>query len=552
MSDPSDPSNPQPRHLARGGGRRSRETPPGPEAAPPRLRESERRRERMRAQRGSGDDLPPMPTRPPDPRKERRLPGWLVPAILGTVAVLAAAGALMLDRDTTAEAVGSAQPVTPVFSARRVPEVLTTPVANERLKADLTQWLTGVAPNSCLVVRAGGENVFAQNADAKLAGASTQKLVTGTAALLELGPDTRFTTIASVAAPPVNGVVEGDLYIIGGGDPVLTTPEYSKVLYEGRPPSLQTDPKQLVDQIKAAGITQINGSIIGDGSHFDDQRFNPIWPPRFRDGSQNVLGNVGALMVDDGYESFPLDQYVSANARTPAANPAEHAAGEFARLLREANIQINGAPKAGTAPAGTTLTTVATLESPTVAQIVGEMLVESDNETAEMLLKELGVRETGSGTYAAGAAAASKILGEAGVTAPGKIIDGSGLSLQNEMSCQLLMELITRPDTGPMLVERSSIAGETGTLAKPFAGTPIAGKLHAKTGTLPSVNALAGRADPAHSGSILFAFITNVPEPSRISDARVVEQRSTLAEILVGYPRGIDVDALLPTPIPPS
>lgn len=551
MNEPPDQG---PRHLARGATRRTREDPAAGKAnggSPPRLRESERLRERMRAQRVSGDDLPPMPTRPPEPRKERRVPGWVLPAILGGIAALAALGAFRLDADPSSTAVGAPEPVTPVLSARRVPEVLAAPVANARLKSDLSSWLANSPANSCLAVQSGSEVLFAQNVDAELTGASTQKLVTATAALIELGPDARLDTVAYAAAPPsADGVIAGDLYIVGQGDPLLTTGEYAKVLYRDRPPSLANNPAQLAEKIKAAGITKIEGNIVGDGSRYDTERYHPAWPTRFRDQPGTIVGQLGALMVDDGYESFGLDAFAP-STRVASGDPAAHAAGELTAMLRGLQVTVNGGPASGRVPQDVTLTTVATLPSPTVEQIVGEMLVESDNDTAELLLKELGVQESGTGTYAAGAAAITKILNEGGVAVgDGHVVDGSGLSTQNVMSCQLLMSLLTRPETGPMLIEHSSVAGETGTLAELFKDTPVAGRLHAKTGTLNTVAALAGRADPTRGSGLLFAYIANVPEPQQISKDRANDLRRGLAEILVGYPSGVDVDALLPTPLP--
>jgi D-alanyl-D-alanine carboxypeptidase/D-alanyl-D-alanine-endopeptidase (penicillin-binding protein 4) len=504
-------------------------------------------RERMRAQRPGGDDLPPPPRRPAERLKERRVPSWVTPAILGTVAVLAAAGAFLLDRDPSSAAVGAPEPVTPVLSARRVPEVLAAPVANRRLQADLQGWMTNSPGTSCLEVQAGSDVLFAQNTDAQLTGASTQKLLTATAALLELGPDARLDTVASAAAPPVNGEIAGDLYVVGNGDPILTTPDYAKQLYRDRQPSLATDPAVLADQIKAAGVTHVKGSIVGDGSRYDTERYNAAWPPRYRD-QPGIIGHLGALMINDGFTEFP--QTFSPNSRVASSDPALHAAEKLTALLRERGVQVDGAPKSGQAPQRATLTTVATLQSATVEQIVGEMLVESDNDTAEMLLKELGQRESGIGSYAAGAAAVTKILNEAGVPlGNATIVDGSGLSTQNRMSCQLLMTLITRPETGPMLVEHAAVAGETGTLAELFKGTPAAGRIHAKTGTLNTVVALTGRADPTRGGSLMFSYIANLPEPQQFGSGKDDELRTGLADILVGYPRGIDVDALLPAPL---
>jgi hypothetical protein len=105
------------------------------------------------------------------------------------------------------------------------------------------------------------------------------------------------------------------------------------------------------------------------------------------------------------------------------------------------------------------------------------------------------------------------------------------------------MGLITRPETGPLVVEHSSVAGETGTLQEEFDGTPIDGRMHAKTGTLNTVTALAGRVDPLQGGSLMFSYVANAPS---ISGADADRWHRSLADILVAYPRGVDIEALLP------
>jgi D-alanyl-D-alanine carboxypeptidase/D-alanyl-D-alanine-endopeptidase (penicillin-binding protein 4) len=541
------------RHFAKGnggngGGGSGEHRGAGP--PPPRLRESDRLRERMRAQQmggpGSGE-LPPPTRRPDPPLTERRLPPWALPTVLGAVGVLAAVGSFLLNQSAGAAALDADTPTTPVLSARRVPELIAAPVANARLQTDLSNWISQSPADSCLAVQAGGETVFSQKAAEPYAGASTQKLVTATAALLSMGPDARLDTVASTATPPAGGVIDGDLFIVGAGDPLLTTGPYAAQLFEGRPPVLVNDPQRLVDAIKAAGVTRINGSVVGDGSRYDTQRFHPAWPERYQ--PQNVVGNLDALVIDDGYESFPAT-FQGEGARVPAADGAAHAALKITTLLREAGVQVDGAPRSGAAPADTTLTMVATLPSPPLIDIIGEMLVESDDDTAEMLLKEVGRRESGVGSWDAGVAAATRLLGEAGVDMSGvEIVDGSGLSYDNRLTCNLLMGLITRPDTGPLLVEHASVAGENGTLLEPFEGTPVDGRMHAKTGTLNTVTALAGRVDPLQGGSLMFAYVANAPS---ISAADAGQWRRSLADLLVAYPRGVDIEALLPAGTTPA
>lgn len=476
-----------------------------------------------------------------------KLPGWLVPAVLGGAAVAAAAGAFLLNSDETATALGSPATVTPVLSARRAPELIAAPVAGRRLAADLQSWMALSPPDSCLVVEAGDDTLFAHNPLTPLTGASTQKLLTATALLLaKEGPDARLETTVGTVGGASNGVVAGDLFLVGGGDPLLATPTYAGTLNRNHGSFLAVDPVQLVDAIAATGITRIDGSIVGDGSRYDSERYHPTWPGRF--AAQSVVGPVGALTVNDGFGLY-FDDGLGAGANL-TGDPAANAAGVVTQLLRQRGIVVAGEGRSGQAPPD--LTTLATFPSVTVREIIAEMLTDSDNDTAEMALKEIGVDESGSGTWAAGAAAATTLLSQAGVTFDGvSIVDGSGLSDTNRLTCQVLVDLLTRPDTGPVLVDGLAVAGETGTLAERWDGTPVEGRLRAKTGTLNTATALSGQVEPLQGGALTFSYVANVAAPGVISP-EVVGLQDGLGDILMTYPRGVDIAALVPAAVAAS
>jgi serine-type D-Ala-D-Ala carboxypeptidase/endopeptidase (penicillin-binding protein 4) len=471
------------------------------------------------------------------------VPAWIVPAALGVAGVAAAVGAVLLDQDTPAEAVDLAgAPTTPVLSARRAPEVIAAPVADRRLVADLQTWVAQTRPGSCLAVEAGDDTLFAHNATTPLAGASTQKLVTATALLLALGPNERLETEVQGTAPVSGGAVAGDLYLIGGGDPLLATPGYDSTLNRNRGGFLTVDPAAVADAIVAAGVTRIDGSVVGDDSRYDGVRYHPAWPDRFR--AQSVVGPISALNVNDGF-GFYFNDGLGPGAGA-ALDPATNAATIVTELLRQRGVVVAGQARAGQAPEG--LNPVATIPSATVREIVAEMLTDSDNDTAEMALKEVGLVQAGAGTWEAGAVAATQLLTEAGVAVDGlQIVDGSGLSDTNRLSCQLLVDLLTLPETGPVLVEGLAVAGETGTLASRWNDTAVEGRLRAKTGTLNTVTALSGRVDPLQGGTLTFSYVLNVPAPQFIESADITDQEA-LADILVNYPRGVDVTALQPAP----
>jgi serine-type D-Ala-D-Ala carboxypeptidase/endopeptidase (penicillin-binding protein 4) len=180
-----------------------------------------------------------------------------------------------------------------------------------------------------------------------------------------------------------------------------------------------------------------------------------------------------------------------------------------------------------------------------VSQIVAEMLTHSDNETAEAALKEIGLAVSEVGSAAAGKAALTRLLTDAGIALDGvQLVDGSGLSNRGRLTCQSLTELLTRPETGPVLRDGLAVAGESGTLADRWRGTPVAGRLRAKTGSLRNVTALAGEVGPLAGGTITFAYVANVPDPGPLDPGDV--NMDGLAEILVAYPRDIDLAALDP------
>ena len=207
------------------------------------------------------------------------------------------------------------------------------------------------------------------------------------------------------------------------------------------------------------------------------------------------------------------------------------------------------ASRSGAAPEGATQ--LASLESPPVSQLVAEMLTTSDNEAAEAALKEIGHQTQGQGTWAAGAAGLATLLQEAGVPVDGvRVADGSGLSIEDRFTCTTLVDVLTLEGTGPVVRAGLPVAGETGTLAERFVGTEIAGRLRAKTGTLRNVTALAGEIDPLQGGSLTFAYVANVPDPGEVSAAEV--GTDALAQILLRYPRDVDLAALEPLPPGPA
>jgi D-alanyl-D-alanine carboxypeptidase/D-alanyl-D-alanine-endopeptidase (penicillin-binding protein 4) len=426
---------------------------------------------------------------------------------------------------------------TSLMSYRRAPSVVAS-VANTNALADEVDPVYGyLDERSCSSVSVNGRHVTGINETTSVIPASNQKLLVAAVALEVLGPEFTFTTRLTGPAP-VEGVIDGDVVIVGGGDPLLTSSDYP-IANDSDPAINVTTFDQLADQLVAAGVTRINGSVLGDGSRYDDEYEVDSWG----EGVAGVeAGPYDALMVNDS-------RTLGRSGKQPDPNAA--AAREFVRLLGERGITVSGGWDAGVAdPAAAEL---ASIQSAPLDAVVAEMLTTSDDNTAELMLKELGVADSAIGTRTAGVSALSRTLASWGVPMDGvRAVDGSGLSLDNRVTCAAILAVLQRAAGSP-LQAGLPIAGQTGTLAQEFVGTPVAGRLVAKTGTLgnepvisdpPSVKALSGYLPVANGDVIEFTMILNSPDIAL--DGRYQPLWVALAERLDTYPAGPDLAELSP------
>jgi len=422
------------------------------------------------------------------------VPRWLAPAAL-TVAAVVFAGlgfTHVPGGRAPGAATASVPTATPVLSVRRVPTAVAGVVADEHLAQRLTATLADpllAGTQACLEVRVGGAPVYSRNATAPLLPASNLKLLTAYAALTRLGPDARLATTVVAPRRPAGGVVDGPLFLVGGGDPLLATAAYRPSQTEwtaSREPVTRLE--DLAARIKAAGITRVTGGVVGDDSRYDAERTVPTWKASYL--ALGEIGPVGALEVNGGFA-------IAGRRKTAVADPAQAAAAALSTLLQARGIGVGAPPTSGTAPPGAA--PVASIESLPVREIVGEMTRESDNLAAEMLTKELGHRFGGTGSWAAGTRVVRDTLAGAGLPLEGFTqVDGSGLDRSDRASCHTLaMGASGRAPVGAELAGALPRAGSCGTLVKRLVGQPAAGRVRAKTGSLTGVAALTGYVDPA-------------------------------------------------------
>ena len=401
----------------------------------------------------------------------------------------------------------------------------------------------GLPAPSCYVVHVGGEVIGGLRADQAVLPASNLKLVTASAVLQALGTDTRFTT-RLIGTAPLASTIEGDLTLVGGGDPLLTTDDYVSMLHRDAHfvETPWTRLEVLADEVAAAGVKVVTGSIVGDESRYDTVRSIATWPASYQSDPQ--AGPLSALLVNDGFTVYRGD-----NHGTYTTDPAAHAAAMLAKLLSQRGVTVRGAARGGAAAPGSS-DVVTALSSAPMAAVVAEMLEMSDNDTAELLVKELGHSGDTAGSTAAGLARVATTLKGLGAPTDGFVqLDGSGLDRGDRVTCALLTDLLDRalPD-GPLLAGLP-IAARTGTLSDVFAGTAVAGRLMGKTGTLTGARALSGILPVPAQSSLVFSWIYNGPTDK---DAIWSNPRTAFVSALTSYPDRFDVTPYLPEPGRPA
>jgi D-alanyl-D-alanine carboxypeptidase/D-alanyl-D-alanine-endopeptidase (penicillin-binding protein 4) len=387
---------------------------------------------------------------------------------------------------------------TSILSLRRHPtplaEVAAAATAKQVFGERLAVLADDVGPASCVRLVDDDETISELNPEQPVVPASNQKLLAAAVALGVLGPEHRFRTELQ-SPPPVGNVVPGDVFLVGGGDPVLVTADVPDPL--SYPAFNTTALEPLADQLVILGITTIEGDIVGDGSRYDDEFRAPSWGS---DITSFDAGPYDALLVNDG---------LIGNGNY-GLNPSRSAARIFYDLLVARGISITGTPANESRPVDAGFTTLALIESQPLTDVLVEMLHTSDNNTAELLVKEIGYATTGEGTRAAGLGAIRATLAEWGVPLDQvELQDGSGLSRDNRITCAALTTIMSATPVSDQLRDLLPVAGRDGTLAVQLLGTEAEGALQAKTGTLTDVKALTGSQPSRSRVRVDFSLVLN-------------------------------------------
>ncbi|MFK7916826.1 MAG: D-alanyl-D-alanine carboxypeptidase/D-alanyl-D-alanine-endopeptidase [Ilumatobacter sp.] len=431
--------------------------------------------------------------------------------------------------DVFADEVGSVL-TTSIFDYRRTPEAVSAVASAGQLSDAVDPVFGFVGDTSCAAVAVGGVTVSSANIDTPVIPASNQKLLVALAALEILGPEFRFTT--SVAAPPaVEGVVDGDIFLIGGGDPLLTSDDYP-TSDDAQPVVNATSFDALADDVVNAGITRIRGTVIGDGTRYDDEWVIEEWAD---DVPFVEAGPYDALLANDA-------RVLGRSGRQD--DPNAGAAREFVRLLNERGVRVDNGWGSGVA--STLVPVIASVDSAPLSDVVVEMLLTSDNNTAEMLVKEMGLATSGQGTRAAGLDSMFQALVDLGLPMDGvRLRDGSGLSVENRATCAAVLNAV-QLGRGTAIDAGLPVAATSGTLTGEFVDSEMAERLRAKTGTLTGVKALAGVVDPDDDDADTIEFVLVLNTEDAASEDVYVPLWTVLGERFATYPAGPSTDVLGP------
>jgi len=408
-----------------------------------------------------------------------------------------------------------------------------------------------------------GEHLFDLNAGRLMMPASNMKIVTLAAAVDVLGWDHRFATTLETPAAIDAGVLRGDLIVRGGGDPTINT-------RDGRAAAVLDE---WATALRAAGVQQIDGRIIGDDQLFDDEGIGPGWAWDYL--QFGYAAPVGALQFNENLATLTVRPAARAGdpaqvTLTPGSGltllsrvatvAAESAAGvDYRRRLDQPVLEVSGSVAAGSAPLERTVAvvnpttffvqslkdgliargiavsgaavdlddaaaelaesmaerrTMVETKSPTLREIGIVMMKVSQNLYAETLVKSIGAARGGLGTFDGGLTTVRGALAAWGVPNDGYVnADGSGLSRYNYLAAATVTAVLEREYKDERhrdaFIATLPIAGKDGTIAARMQRTRAEGNAVAKTGSISNARSLSGFVRTRDGEMLVFSILAN-------------------------------------------
>jgi D-alanyl-D-alanine carboxypeptidase/D-alanyl-D-alanine-endopeptidase (penicillin-binding protein 4) len=336
--------------------------------------------------------------------------------------------------------------------------------------------------------------------------ASNQKLWTAAGVHLTLPADFTFRTSLFTTGSRQAGVLTGDLYVVGGGDPTLTTTGAHSL-------------DALAAEIKRHGIDRITGRIVIDETRFDTVRTPGGWEP----WQLEFVGPLSAFMVDwNNIRKEP--EFMN--------DPTRQNALRFVERLSKAGVEVGGG--VAVAPISPDATLLFSVDSWPLPKLMTHMLSESDNMMAESFVREIGRRVNGVGSTVAGLAAIDSVITKAlCLPKEGLNDDGSGVSHYSVHSARYwrhLLEVIRAQPWGAQFESELAVSGKMGTMATRLKSPAMTGRVHAKTGTVRGGRALSGYATTVGGRDVVFSIIGNGDDKSLTT--KVIDE---LVETIVAF-----------------
>jgi D-alanyl-D-alanine carboxypeptidase/D-alanyl-D-alanine-endopeptidase (penicillin-binding protein 4) len=423
-----------------------------------------------------------------------------------------------------------------------------------------------------IVDPARGDTLYSRNAGKLFMPASNMKILTSATAITQLGPDYRYRTTFASRGSITDGTLDGDLLVIGRGDPSVS----DHMLKDAMIPL-----RLIADSIARRGIKHVTGRVVPYGNAFPGDVFGYGWT--YADFEDSYSAPIDELLFNEGFSVAHIRGAARAGESAtvtvgPAQFPAvrasvmtvERAPGDSGRLTRvrsrkdsttwqeiitgrigvndsatielvhhdpdqayvaavaealtAAGIQIDNNGESGTGP----IDTLATLSSPPLSEILEALMKPSQNQIAEMLFRTIALEKYGAGRPDSAAAAVRAQLAQWGVPPSEAVVrDGSGLSRYDYISPRTVVRIFDAMKKAPtfqVYYDALPIAGVDGTIRNRMKGTPAENNVHAKTGSVALSRSLSGYVTTADGEMLIFSFLSNnwtVPVRSveRVQDA---------------------------------
>lgn len=406
-----------------------------------------------------------------------------------------------------------------------------------------------------------GRVLYSYHADEALIPASNAKIITTAAALDALGSDFELSTSLAAKGRISNGVLEGDLVLIGRGDPSIS--EH----FQGD--DVMGPLKRFAGEAYASGIRKVTGDIVADDSYFDREFWCPSWKDNqwilwyqapvaalaFNDNCVDVTVSpgespgapavvtyfpaVGYVRLTNsvkttslkskhgfGFNRRKTDNNVTAkgfsyvkggpfDTHFTVYDPSLYLATGLKKALADAGVEVSGTVRLLRRDEATEVDSahIIAINRVTLGDAVRKCNVNSQNLYAEMLFKTIGREVAGEGSFAGGAKAAGRYLEKLGIL-PGTYIlaDGSGLSRETRLSAMTLTEVLRNMYASRELEafrDSLPLAGHNGTMENRLTEPEYIGRVRAKTGYIMGVSALSGYARASNDKVVAFSIILN-------------------------------------------